>query len=514
MNLPTHPTTGLRALGWGRRGPIWPVLGAAEAEARDDVLAWTDDDLKGLRPEVLEQRLRDIDAELVARAQDEQGALRDFDADEQIVFDRLVGLRDAAKARLDRFAAVQKKIHERPAHFEATRSRMFGEQVSSLRTASPAELRDRAQRLLDNRHETAHLSDAQRSQVAVSVRRDASLAARTIVTENDAYRSAFMKMTTEVHPFLDDDERNAMKAWNEYRAMAENSTSAGGVGIPVFIDPSIILTAQESDNPFLQLVRQVTTPSNVWKGVSSAGVSWAFQTEAATVSDASPTLAQPSVTVHLARGFIPYSIEVADDYPAFADEMQRLLAAGYNELLVDKLTRGSGSGEPFGILTVLSANTNVRVTVTTVGTIGAVDVYKVWKSLPQKFRSNASWMMGVGVNNAFRQVGSDQFHTWSVNITEKWAEQYLGRPTYESPYMPDVTVSTTAPTGLAAVGDFSNFVLARKGGMEVELVPQLFQQVTAGTGPAVPTGQRGLFAHARIGANSVNDLGFRLLVNS
>ncbi|OLT27750.1 hypothetical protein BJF83_17345 [Nocardiopsis sp. CNR-923] len=25
--LPTHPTTGLRALGWTRRGPIWPVLG-------------------------------------------------------------------------------------------------------------------------------------------------------------------------------------------------------------------------------------------------------------------------------------------------------------------------------------------------------------------------------------------------------------------------------------------------------------------------------------------------------
>jgi hypothetical protein len=30
----------------------------------------------------------------------------------------------------------------------------------------------------------------------------------------------------------------------------------------------------------------------------------------------------------------------------------------------------------------------------------------------------------------------------------------------------------------------------------------------------MPTGQRGWFAYARIGANSVNDLGFRLLVNA
>jgi predicted phage gp36 major capsid-like protein len=68
--------------------------------------------------------------------------------------------------------------------------------------------------------------------------------------------------------------------------------------------------------------------------------------------------------------------------------------------------------------------------------------------------------------------------------------------------------------GVAIVGDFSNFVIARNGGMEVELIPQLFQQVTAGSGPAVPTGQRGWFAYSRIGSNSVNDLAFRLLTNT
>jgi hypothetical protein len=56
----------------------------------------------------------------------------------------------------------------------------------------------------------------------------------------------------------------------------------------------------------------------------------------------------------MARGFVPYSIEVGMDYPNFASEMQTLLAEGYDELLIDKFSRGSGSGEPNGILTVLS----------------------------------------------------------------------------------------------------------------------------------------------------------------
>ena len=276
------------------------------------------------------------------------------------------------------------------------------------------------------------------------------------------------------------------------------------------------MTAQGSGNPFLEISREVTANTNQWKGVSSSGVTWSFQTEAAAATDNSPSLAQPSVLIHMARGFIPYSIEVGQDYPQFADEMSTLLAEGYDELLVDKFTRGTGTGEPRGILTALSANTNVRVTVQTAGTnFSPGDPYKVWKAVPQRFRRRASWLMSVGVNNALRQLGTaNVFHAYTENLPTEWADQFFGKTAYESPYMPDTTTVATAPEGLAVVGDFQNFVIARRGGMTVEYIPQLFQQVTAGSGPAVPTGQRGWFAYARIGSNSVNDLAFRLLLNA
>jgi HK97 family phage major capsid protein len=75
--------------------------------------------------------------------------------------------------------------------------------------------------------------------------------------------------------------------------------------------------------------------------------------------------------------------------------------------------------------------------------------------------------------------------------------------------MADFTSTTTLSANLLVVGDFSNYVIARRSGMTVEFVPNLFD-----TASGRPTGSRGWFAHARIGGNSVNDTAFRMLVNT
>ncbi len=472
------------------------------------------EDLRDKTPEELYRLVGVLDARIKDLHQDERGAIRELDDAEQAAFDTLLQVRSVAMERLDHHSKVQKVFERRPQSVERALFAMSGEEndpYSDVRRLTGTEARDRALRRLDNKYSTAHMSAAQTDEVERQIRRDPDIARRILVTETEAYRNAWMKVVTDPNAMalLDEDERNAMRAWNEYRAAAEWTTTAGGFGIPVFIDPSIILTAQESGNPFLTLARQVTVNTNQWKGVSSAGVSWAFQTEAAAVTDNAPTLAQPTVTVHMARGFIPYSIEVGMDYPMFADEMSRLLAEGYDELLVDKFTRGSGSGEPQGIVTALSANTNVRVKLTTAGTIGTPDPYATWKALPQKFRRRASWMMSVGVNNSIRQLGTaNVFHAYTENLPAEWADELFGKQVYESPYMNDTPATSTSNEALAVVGDWQNFLVARRGGMSVELIPQLFD-VTNNR----PTAQRGWFAWARIGSGSVNDLGFRLMTN-
>lgn len=474
----------------------------------------TPDEVRNKTPEQLRQLVDVVDAHLRSLHQTDHGELRDLTVAEDKAFQYGLKVREAAIKKIEEHRAVSDVFARRPEAVKRVYSNIRNgiDGANGVVRMLAGEARDMALRALDDRGSSAHLRPDEKDHIEVQVRRNTDVARRIIVTENEAYRSAWMKMVTQVDGamYLEDEERAAMRAYSEYRA-ASSSNASGGFGVPVFIDPSIIMTAQGSGNPFLQIAKQVDVNTNVWKGVTSAGVSWSFDAEAVEVSDDAPTLAQPTVSIYTARGFIPFSIEIGEDYPAFASEMSGLLAEGYDELLVDKFTRGSGTGEPFGVLTVLSASAGNRVGVQTSGVnFGANDPYAVWKAIPQRFRRNASWLMSVDVNNKIRQLGTaNVFHAYTQSLPAEWADMLFGKQTYESPYMPDTTTSTAANSGLAIAGDFRNYLIARRTGMSVELIPHLFSTTTN-----LPSGQRGWFAYSRIGGNVINTAAFRMLVNT
>ena len=98
------------------------------------------------------------------------------------------------------------------------------------------------------------------------------------------------------------------------------------------------------------------------------------------MSDDASAFTQPTVTAHMARGYIPYSIEFGMDYPGAASELGRLLEVGYDDLLATKLSQGTGTNEPWGIFVALDANTNAEVVVTTNAAFGDVDIDKFLQS--------------------------------------------------------------------------------------------------------------------------------------
>jgi HK97 family phage major capsid protein len=440
--------------------------------------------------------------------EEQQARWEELDAEHQRTVERL------------QVAERQIRLQESRARWQSTR---IGKEIKPFDTAnvrglSPQEVRSRALTVLDDEESTAHLRDDAKKRAADLIRssnRDtngAIIATRLLLTENKNYRSAFMKLVTSPTPVLTPEEGRALQAFEEFRAMSIGTDGAGGYGVPVLIDPTIILTAQGHPNDILGLARVETITTDVWKGVSSAGVTWKFRAEATATTDGSPTLAQPSVTTYKADGYIPYSIEVGMDYPGFAMEMERLLGSGYVELLVDKLTHGSGSDEPTGIETALDANTNVEVATTTAGTIGAGDINGLWAALPIRYRNPAiaqrtAWMSHTGVNGDIQQLGTDAGSAFTVNFTEEGVVRLKGRRMFENDYLDDLPAGTTA-ANLLIVGDWFNFVVAQRAGMNIELVPHVFD-VTNNR----PTGERAWYAWARVGSDSVNDLGFRMLQN-
>lgn len=457
--------------------------------------------------EAIEAERRSIDAAIDGELSDEQAA-RWLELDENEAEAR------AALEEAEAAEARAAKVAESRARYGSVQVSVpgpTGADAEEVRYLRPTEARDRALRSLESEARSMpHLDAASLAKVEKLVRTRSAyqdgdaIARRLLITETPAYRSAFVKAMTQAAPAFTSEEARAI---DEFRAMSIGTDASGGFGVPVLIDPSIILTGQGSLNPFRRIARTVTITTDEWKGVSSAGVSWSIDSEAAAVSDDSPTLAQPTVTTGTARGFIPYSIEVGQDYPGFAEEMSRLLAEGYDELQASHFATGSVSSTNRGILTALDANTNVEVVVTTDGSFGGVDINKVWGALPDRYRSNATWVMNTDVANEVATFGNGNNLSFvTVDLTGE-IETLRRRPVEISSYFPDFT-GTTGASNILVVGDFRNYVIADRAGMSVELVPQLFD-VTNNR----PTGQRGWFAWARFGGNSVNDLGFRLLQN-
>ena len=314
----------------------------------------------------------------------------------------------------------------------------------------------------------------------------------------DVYESAFQKCITGRSEFLTPEER---------AAVAVGTNTQGGFLVPTHLDPTLILTNNGSSNAIRAISRVVTlTNENVWHGVTTAGSSFSWDPELTEVSDDSPTYAGPSITAHQAQGFIQATASAFDDIANLASDVLMLFADGRDRLEGTAHCTGSGTNEPWGIFTALDANTNVEVTSTTAATIGLVDLQGLKRSVPIRWRSKGTWAMNPVYSDAIQALGTAVSASFSTDITQEATRLLLGRPVVETDDAP-TTQTTTVRDNEVVYGDFSNYVIVDKpGSTSIEFIPHLFN-----TANNLPDGRRGWFMRFRSGADSVNDLAFRLL---
>ena len=326
-----------------------------------------------------------------------------------------------------------------------------------------------------------------------------------LTTGSPGYRRAFEKYLSGA-PRTQNEERMLN------RAMSLTTTS-GGFAVPFVLDPSVIPTSSGAINPYRSNSNVIQINVDEWRGVSSDGITAAFQAEAAAVTDNSPTLAQPTVSTEMARAFVPFSIEIGQDWGSFASEMASMLADSKDILEATKFAVGSGTNEPFGVITgattvFTASNTNSLV---------VADIYGVHNALGPRFRRFATWTMNNAVADRIRQLDTaGGANLWVDNLTLRSAavpESFtdgrmgaalLGKGTYEA-----TGQSGAITTGqlIGVIGDFGYYKIVDRIGLTVETIPHLFGAAQGN----LPTGQRGLFAYWRVGAKVLNANAFRTL---
>lgn len=434
-----------------------------------------------------------------------EAAEGDLDAETQVRWDEGEAFVTEMSAKLERAEARAKVLERgakygqpgdagaRDAAFQIGRKESPGD-ILEDRNATPQQLADAVVRSLESQGaDVSHAEGLVRRH-----RSDRDWSRNLLARASDVYASAWSKYATGRDMELTIEERAALSV---------GSNTNGGYLVPTHLDPSVILTNSGTSNAIRAISRTVTlTTGNTWNGVTSAGVTASWDGELVEVSDDSPTFGAPSIDTHKAQAFVQASIEAFEDIDGLAGDVLMMFADAKDRLEGAAHATGSGTGQPRGIFTALDANTNVELTSTTAATIGKVDLNTVYRSVPVRFRGRSSWLMNPVYALAIHDLGTAVSASYSGDLREGPAGTILNRPLVESDDAPSAQTTTVRDNEIV-FGDFSNYVIVDKpGSTAIEFIPHLFNTATN-----LPDGRRGWYMHFRSGADSVNDLAFRLL---
>lgn len=350
----------------------------------------------------------------------------------------------------------------------------------------PADWRESAEKLVEN---------------APNSPRDRAVADHILKTGNPDYVRAFMK-------YLQNPNAVSTLPEAERAALNEGTTTQGGFLVPPFLDPTIILTNTGVTNPFRSISTVKSIMTQTWKGVTSAGVSAEWTAEASEMTDASPTFLQPTITPVRADAYVQASFEVLED-TNIGQELGMLFADARDRLEGAAFATGTGSTQPYGIVTELELVTASRVSSNTNGALGAVDIFALDNNLPPRWRPGASWVANKAMWNQVRQLatgtGGNQFAFWT-DFGGGRPAGLIGYPVYESSAMQStISAATASNDDLIVLGDFSQYFIIDRIGMSVAYNP-----LVIGTNRR-PTGEVGWAAFWRVGARTVNADAFRML---
>lgn len=344
------------------------------------------------------------------------------------------------------------------------------------------------------------------------------LAKRTLVTGTKIYERAFSKaMRFGTKDVLTMEERQAVE-----RAIAISPTSAGGLAVPIQLDPTLVHldAAGGYISPIRQLAKIVTLTGRDYTTLTITKVDAVRAGEAAAAAASSPTLAEQKTNVTKVHTFVPFSMEADEDWASLRSEVFQLIAEAKAREEAASFLFGVGTGEtPQGLFTG-TTNTVQVAGAAGAGTLTFADIQALQDALPVEYElgGNASFVTSKQEVSRLRSIpgtagGSATFQ----DLRGPNANELLDTPIYRVAGTGlGSSKSATAGQKFLLYGDIRRaYTILDRVGMDIELLPMLWSAnvpaVDTPTG-VLPTGQRGFYAHWRNYGKVVDAAAVRALV--
>lgn len=462
-------------------------------------------------PQILRDRLAAIDAEY--RSLHTEAGEANLNDEQQTRWDALDT--EAAEVRTN-LAAIEeqearaKRVAESRARWGTvqvaeTRADQFD--LAGLRGLSGDAMIERARQAFDPSFTRRGASDAAAEvlrKIEVFADREsddaANLARYALVHGSDAYRSAFrgwMQAAAKGNaPVLSQAEADAV------RASMSLTSANGGYALPTLLDPSLIKTGTMTKNPIRGISRVEQGTVDKWNGVTVSNVTTYWKGEGSAFTDGSPTTGTVQVDAAALTAYVTGSYEIFADSNLLA-QLPGLIGEAIDMAEGVAFISGSGSDAPYGIITAVSGTAGSLVTVTTRGTFDStsgVDTLALFNALPSRYEDSSTFVMNKATYLKITQQTYGTTGGRYIDLTNR--DVILDLPVVRAS---TITSTTTSGNILAVLGDFSQYIIYDRLGVNVEFI----QNVVDGSG--LPTGQRGLVAYKRVGADVSDVNAFRLL---
>ena len=457
--------------------------------------------------EVLRARLDEIETEF--RTIDTQAGERALDEAEQVRWDELdaelkqlrqeLSDAEAAQERADRVAESRAKWGS--LQVAPTRVDPFADVdvVNRMADDDPA-LIDRALTAVEKteyRRMSYAVSDEARENATRMIEKVPGVARMAMATGSPEYMSAFRSWLKGLGaPVYTAEEAQAV------RASMSLTSANGGYALPFLLDPTLIHTGAATKTPIRQIARVESGTSDKWNGVTVSNVTTAWKAEGSAFTDGSPTTGGVTVDAAMLTAYVTASFEIFQDSNLQA-QLPGLIAESIDFAESAAFVTGSGSNAPKGVITAVSGTAGSLVTCTTRGTFSSAsiaDTLALVNALPVRYEDSSTWVMNKAT---YRTIEQQMVGTGAVKAIEMTnGSTLLDLPVKRSSTM---VSATTSGNILAVLGDFSQYIVYDRLGVNVEFIPNVVD------GSGIPTGQRGLVAYKRVGGDVSDVNAFRLL---
>lgn len=287
---------------------------------------------------------------------------------------------------------------------------------------------------------------------------------------SEEYDRAFVRYLRDGDIGIDQETRSVLASGSAaMRDQAKGTSNLGGYLVPTDFQKQLALHAVQAGTFRRTRANVIVTSTGealqVPKTTAHGAAAWVAEgTQSSAVDE---TFGQVTLNAYTARRLVKVSVElVEDEAVGLVGYLGKAIGQAIGFLENDGYWNGlgSGSGQPTGLLTLVSAGKTGLTGQTT--SVIADDIFDLFYSVGPQYRDNAEWAMADSSVKAIRKLkDSTNNYIWSPTsgvasvLANGAPDTLLGKPMWSDPSVP-----VMAANALSVVfGDFSAYTIRDVG---------------------------------------------------